>query len=109
MEGGTDYWSYAFVQEVREGDVVLHYRTRPRGALTHWSRAVGEAYRDEVLWGAHGQAGGRGPVTPYLRPGWRHPLDGPYELAEPVTADQLRDLEGEIRGVLEAPTGSKRS
>ena len=104
-EGGTEYWSYAFVQEVREGDIVLHYRTRPRGTLTHWSRAVGEPYRDEVLWGAHGQESGRGPVAPYLRPGWRHPLDGPYELAEPVTPDQLRDLEPRVREFIEQLQG----
>lgn len=98
-ESGGDYWSYTFVREVREGDVVLHYRTRPRGAITHWSRAVGEPYADEVLWGAHGQASGRGPVDPYWRPGWRHPLDGPYALADPVTKEQLQALEPAIREV----------
>lgn len=55
-EDEDEYWSYAFVREVRESDIVLHYRTRPTGAITHWSRAVGNAYADEVVWGAHGQA-----------------------------------------------------
>ena len=87
------------MREVREGDVVLHYRARPINAITHWSRAVGEAYRDQVYWGAHGQASGRGPITPYWRPGWRHPLDGPYELAQPVTANDLRAAEDSIRAV----------
>jgi len=96
-EEGYEYWSYALVREVREGDIVLHYRARPHGAITHWSRAVGEPYRDEVVWGAHGQASGRGPVAPYPRPGWRRPLDGPYELPEPVTKEQLRDWEPAIR------------
>lgn len=76
-EEGYDYWSYAFVREVREGDVVLHYRARPHGEISYWSRAVGEPYKDEVVWGAHGQASGRGPVDPYPRPGWRRPLEGP--------------------------------
>ena len=100
-EGEAEYWSYAFVREVREGDIVLHYRTRPTGEITHWSRAVGEPYADQVYWGAHGQAGGRGPVSPYWRPGWRRPLEGPYALRDPVTKEQLRALEGDIKWVYE--------
>jgi hypothetical protein len=44
----------------------------------------------------------RRPVQPYWREGWRHPLDGPYELPSPVTTQQLRELEAQIREVLEA-------
>jgi hypothetical protein len=100
-EARVAYWSYAFVREVRDGDIVLHYRARPTGAITHWSRAVGDAYPDEVFWGARGQASGRGPVAPYFRPGWRHPLDGPYALEHAVTRDQLRGLEPQLREVYE--------
>src|SRR3954468_12049491 len=92
-EEGGEYWSYSFVREVREGDVILHYRARPTGAITHWSRAAGRPYADQVYWGAHGLASGRGPVDPYWRKGWRHPLDGPYPLTEPVSTARLRDLE----------------
>jgi hypothetical protein len=95
-EVGGDYWSYAFVREVAEGDVVLHHRARPINAITHWSRAVGEPYADQVYWGAHGQASGRGPLDPYWRPGWRQ---GPFALAAPVTATQMQELEPEIRAV----------
>jgi hypothetical protein len=101
-EEGYEYWSYALVREVREGDIVLHYRARPHGSITHWSRAVGEPYQDEVVWGAHGQASGRGPVDPYPRPGWRRPLDGPYPLPAPVSKEQLRELEPAIRRVRDA-------
>ena len=101
-EEGGEYWSYTFVRDVREGDVVLHYRTRPINAITHWSRAVGEPYTDQVFWGAHGQATGRGPVNPYWRPGWRHPLDGPYELPTALTAAQLQEREQEIRTIRDA-------
>jgi hypothetical protein len=38
------------VLDVDEGDVVLHYHS-PDRAFTHWSRAVGDAYEDELLWG----------------------------------------------------------
>ena len=98
-EEGREYWSYSFVREVPEQDVVLHYRARPINAITHWSRAVGDPYPDEVFWGAHGQASGRGPMAPYWRPGWRRPLDGPYALVEPVTAAQLRAEEPQIRAI----------
>ena len=99
-EEGGEYWSYAFVREVDDGDVVFHYRARPTGAITHWSRAVGDPYPDDVFWGAHGQASGRGPVAPYWRPGWRRELEGPYALAEPVSNQQLRELEPAIAHVL---------
>jgi hypothetical protein len=98
-DDGTEYWSYAFVRQVREGDVVLHYRTRPYGQIVAWSRAVGEPYRDEVYWGAHGQAGGRGPVDPYWRPGWRLQLEGPFELSQAVPQERIRQLEPGIRAV----------
>lgn len=98
-ETGNPYWSYDFVREVAAGDVVFHYRARPRGAITHWSRAIGEAYEDEVIWGAHGQAGGRGPVEPYPRAGWRHPLEGPYPLDRVIGMDELRSRETELREI----------
>jgi hypothetical protein len=82
-ERGGGYWSYSFVRAVEQGDVVLHYRARPVNAITHWSRAVGDPYPDEVYWGAHGQASGRGPVQPYWRPGWRLGLDGPIRAVKP--------------------------
>jgi hypothetical protein len=98
-EEGQEYWSYSFVREVAEQDIVLHYRARPRKAITHWSRAVGDPYRDQVYWGAHGMASGRGPLDPYWRPGWRRPLDGPYAFQEPVTLAQLRAVEASIREI----------
>lgn len=99
-ETGREYWSYGFIREVHEGDVVLHYRARPVNAITAWSRATGEPYRDQVFWGAHGQAGGRGPVAPYWRPGWRRPLDGPYQLSQPVTAAFLNSIRPNVVRVL---------
>jgi hypothetical protein len=100
-EEGGSYWGYDFVREVSEGDVVFHYRAWPHGAITQWSRALGDPYEDEVVWGAHGQASGRGPVEPYPRPGWRHPLEGPFDLSGSVTKEELRNLEDPIREVYE--------
>ena len=52
------------MKEVADGDVVLHYAARPNNVIASWSRAVGDPYEDTLTWGAHGQAGGRGPVEP---------------------------------------------
>lgn len=98
-EDGNRYWSYDLVREVAEGDVVLHYEARPNKAVAHWSRAVGDPYEDTLIWGAHGQAGGRGPVEPYERPAWRRPLEGPFELPHVVGMADFRNAEGPIREV----------
>jgi hypothetical protein len=92
-EEGQPHWSYDFVTLVEPGDVVVHYKSRPEMAVVGWSRVDGRPYADEVFWGAHGQASGRGPVEPYRRPGWRVGLDGPYLLPTPVTLTRLRELE----------------
>jgi hypothetical protein len=80
---------------VAEGDVVLHYRARPINAITHWSRATGEPYPDEVFWGAHGQASGRG-VSTVLAARVTAALDDPYPLGRAVTAPDLQAIEDEI-------------
>ena len=98
-EDGRSYWSYDLVKEVAEGDLVLHYAARPNNTLAGWSRAVGEPYEGTLTWGAHGQAGGRGPVEPYDRPAWRRPLEGPFPLPRPVGMDDFREAEAAIREV----------
>ncbi len=98
-EDGHSYWGYDFVNDVAEGDVVLHYAPRPEKAIASWSRAIGDPYEDVLIWGAHGQAGGRGPVEPYERPAWRRPLEGPFPLPRPVGLEDFRDAEAAIRGV----------
>jgi hypothetical protein len=94
-EEGKSYWSYDFVREVAECDLVFHYET-PSERVAFWSRAVGQPYQAEVVWGAHGQASGRGPVAPYPRPGWRRPLDGPFPVSQPVTLRDLQAREDEL-------------
>lgn len=100
-EDGGSYWSYDLVNEVAEGDVVLHYETRPVNRMASWSRAVGQPYGDYLTWGAHGQAGGRGPVAPYERPAWRRPLDGPFLLEQAISMRDFRESEDAIRDIHE--------
>jgi hypothetical protein len=80
-ETGGQYWSYALVREVRESDIVLHYRARPINAITHWSRAVGEAYTDAVFWArtARPAGGGRSAHTGVTAgaSGWTAPMSCP--------------------------------
>jgi hypothetical protein len=100
-EDGGSHWSYDLVNEVLEGDVVLHYETRPVNRIATWSRAVGKPYEDYLTWGAHGQASGRGPVDPYERPAWRRPLDGPFLLEREVSMEDFRESEDAIRDIHE--------
>lgn len=98
-EKGRRYWSYDLVKDVAEGDVVLHYEARPNNMVARWSRAIGEPYEGTLMWGAHGQAGGRGPVEPYDRPAWRRPLEGPFDVPHAVGMTEFRDAEAAIREV----------
>src|SRR5436190_5203424 len=53
-EEDRPHWSYDFVTLVAQGDVVVHYKSRPEMAVVGWSRVAGRPYADEVFWGAHG-------------------------------------------------------
>lgn len=89
---GADYWSYSLIRYVREGDVVLHY-FKPDEAIVGWSRAVGGAWSDEVVWGAKGASARSHGVEPYRRPGWRLGLENFAELVEPLTLERVRESE----------------
>jgi hypothetical protein len=105
-ETGRENWSYSLVREVADGDTVLHY-SKNRRAIVAWSRATGGFWEDAVTWAARGTSS-RGIVVPYARPGWRHGLDGPFDL-NPVSLDQLRSREAEVvrvRDELEARHGA---
>jgi hypothetical protein len=87
-ESGQVNWRYSLIEEVRDGDVVYHYR-KQRRAITAWSWAVGSAVADRVRWAAHGtSARGRG-VVAYERPGWRLGLEGPFPLTHALRLDQI--------------------
>src|SRR5688572_23542829 len=82
-EVGGRFWSYDLLEEVEVGDVVLHY-DRGEHAILGWSRVVGRAWPDEVVWAARGTyARGRN-IQPHRRPGRRVPLRGPRLLRVPL-------------------------
>lgn len=89
-EVGRPFWSYDLLQEVAEGDVVLHY---DRG--TH----VGSAWHDLVVWAARGTfARGRN-IQPHERPGRRVSLRGPFRLAEELPLSRIRDAQERLAGI----------
>ena len=98
-EGGTDYWKCTRSCSCPRGRCRPALSDPPKERAHALVTCRGPALPGRGALGAHGQAGGRGPVAPYLRPGWRHPLDGPYELAEPVMAQQLQDIESDLQSV----------
>jgi hypothetical protein len=94
--------SYSLVREVRDGDVVFHYE-KTASAITSWSVANGGFWQAETVWGTPRSTGPSGhPVPPYPRPGLWHGLHGPFPLPEPLTREELRDAEAEIREIRDA-------
>jgi hypothetical protein len=91
-ETGRNHSGYALVKEVKVGDVVFHYHVE-KSAIVNWSRVVGTFGQANVMW----------PPTPgggrrvYEGQGYWHSLDGPYELSDPVTLEDLRASEDLIR------------
>jgi hypothetical protein len=97
-EVGDEYPGYSFITEAREGDIVFHYSKGNR-TISYWSRVIGDAYEDEVIWGAHGTSARSRHVAPYRRPGWRRGLDGPFRLDPQITLEGLRQREAPITQV----------
>ena len=50
-ETGGEFWSYSLVHEVSDGDVVFHY-DRPSQRIMGVSRATGDIWDDQIVWGA---------------------------------------------------------
>jgi hypothetical protein len=101
-ENGQPFWSYSLINDIRAGDVVLHYST-PRGAVIGWSLAATEAWVGEVVWGALGRSAREKGIVPHPRPGWWlglsdfTPLDPPLRKTD--VAERARELDGLIRGI----------
>jgi hypothetical protein len=100
-EAGHEYWGYSLIRDINPGDVVFHYHRVAR-AVVAASRAVGEVWSDEVLWGAHGTVARGAHVIPYPRPGWRLAVEDFLPLPAPVTLRDLRDSEESVLDVREA-------
>lgn len=88
-------WSYTLLCELNEGDIVFHYDIGKK-AIVGWSRVTGNYYSDKFEWASHaGSKGYRG--KPYLRPGWRRGLDGPYWLNTYLTLQDIRQAQESLQ------------
>ncbi len=94
-EQGQPFWSYDLLGQVREGDMVLHY-DRSEQAMIAWSRAVGTAWPDDVVWAARGTSARERNIRPHERPGLRVSLEGPYRFPKPLTLGQIREMQSAL-------------
>lgn len=97
-DNGREFWGYSLIGEISDGDVVFHYH-KDDHAIIAWSRASGGVWDDTVLWGARGTTARTAGVAPYLRPGWRHGLEDFSPVDPPVTLDDLRGREADLRNI----------
>lgn len=64
---GVEHHAYSQINEIRPGDVVLHYDTGS-SAIVGWSRASGEVFAAQTVWGSHGTSGRKRSAREYERP-----------------------------------------
>jgi hypothetical protein len=104
-QSGGATWSYSLVSHVQAGDVVFHYwnQVGQDKAIVGYSQATGALEESQITWQAHGSYGQANESTALLpRPAWIFPLTGFTDLAVPVTLDDLRSLETDLRAGEEA-------
>jgi hypothetical protein len=92
---GQEYWSYSLVTEITPGDIVFHY-DRNRHRIVSWSRTVGEAWEEDILWAARGTSARETGNKPYVRPGWKLGLSDHDLVRPPVSLSQMQARRPEI-------------
>lgn len=99
---GHPYWSYNLVNQVREGDIVLHWHRNLMGspAIVAWSRAVGVPRSTAIQWQSHASSG-RKDQEVAEEPAWAMGLSDYTPFLRPVTLSDFRDMEGDLREVNE--------
>lgn len=100
-EHGQEFWSYALLKEVREGDVIFHYDGIAQ-AIVAGSRAVGTYWEDEVFWAARGASARAANVVPHHRPGWYLGLEHFQRLPEKVSLDLIRKSTSAVQSMKNA-------
>lgn len=95
-EGGSEYYGYSLLTEVRPGDVVFHYH-KNECAIVAVSEATGAARAARIVWGAHGATARGLGIAPYERAGWRVGLCNLHALEPPLTLEEIRHRGDEVR------------
>jgi hypothetical protein len=86
---GAAHPAYALIQEVGPADLVLHCETKAR-RIAMWSRVASDPFPEDLVRGSHGAVAGAAGVVPYRRPGWRALLEGPFDLPEVLSLEEMR-------------------
>lgn len=97
-DAGREEWSYALVNYVRPGDIVLHWTKLGQRSIFGYSRVVTEPFQSSLEWQSRGSYGRTRPPS-REEDAWEASLEGYTELRSPATQDVLRALEPRIRTV----------
>jgi hypothetical protein len=97
-EHDKEFWSYALVREVNDGDVVFHYDGNAM-AIVGRSVATGVWWQDEIIWAARGSSAREAQVVPHARPGWYFGLEQYERLAVPITLEAIREKEDAMQSL----------
>jgi hypothetical protein len=101
-DSGRDNWRYTLFKYALVGDIVLHYRNGgPVRGIVGWSRISGRWHSRPIVWAARGTYARDKGTRPHERPGFVVPLSDSHWLPTPITVDQIRGLERELRALVE--------
>jgi predicted RNA-binding protein with PUA-like domain len=100
-ERGQDNWRYSLFKDAQVGDIVLHYDKRPSSnGIVGWSLVSDRPFAAPMVWAARGTYARDKGVKPRERPGFVVPLAGFQKLSVPVTLDQIRSMEHQLRALV---------
>lgn len=94
-EKNQPYWGYSLINQVKDGDVVLHYDQKS-DAIVGYSFATGQVWEEPLVWVARGTSARKDGSRARVRDGWYLGLEGYTELLRPVTHGQLVDAKAEL-------------
>lgn len=98
-DSGRPHWTYNLVQYVRDGDTVLHWqKRRDSSGIVGYSIAAGACYASTIEWKSRGTYG-RERSASGAEPSWMCDLAEYRLLDAPVTQDEIRHIEPELRAV----------
>ncbi|MDB5583793.1 MAG: hypothetical protein JWR80_8969 [Bradyrhizobium sp.] len=87
-EKAKAFWSYDLIHRLNDGDIVYHY-DRNKQAIVGYSEAVGQPWRDKIVWAAQSMSARKQGILPHAREGFRLGLGGFTPLSIPVTKEML--------------------
>lgn len=96
--GGSNSPGYALMNEVAEGDVVIHYNSVTR-SIDGVSRVSGPPYYERIWWAARGTYARAAGEKPSWKPGIWIPLSDFRSLTPPISRETIVDRREAILGL----------